>query len=768
VIDPRQKNWLVKSYDQNLFPNEELWEIELDQEGNMWFSTQYGLCYFDRNTESISQFAPIDGIRHPVLFNKGLYFSENGEGFLGQINGYLSFYPKQMFNKLPASKLALTSFKITVGEAKEKTNINHLEKIDLRYDQNFFKISFALLAYINPQKITYEYKLEGYDKDWKIHKGEENFAEYTKVPAGTYTFSVRAISHINQEQKETLQLLIDIAPPFWLTWWAFLSYAILCLGIGIGFYQFLLRRRLAQEEVLRLKELNEAKTNLFNNITHELRTPLTIILGSIDRAKRSKKVLGDEDLTLIRETGEQLLTLINQVLDMGKIDAGAMPIFRQWEDLATFMKYMTHSFESLANEKAISLSLKIDPQNSEAYFDKEKVSIIVSNLISNALKFSKYEGEIKVLVEIKAAEDEQPISELKKQSDLVDLLCITIKDNGIGISKEQLSLIFERFHQISPPQDKSTEQKGTGIGLSLTKELVNLLGGNISVKSKLDKGSTFFVELPIKTRKHLPASSLTNHIADKELPLVLLVEDNPSLRAYMSSGLSSHVNLIIEHDGLAGVKRAQEVIPDIIVSDIVMPKMDGLELCEKIREDRRTSHIPLILLTAKTDRKSKLEGLDKGADAYLTKPFDEEEIIIRIQTLVNQRKELRKIYLQQVGLTESQLSNLPLPQPLENGTDNKFLQKVKLIITGQLGNSAFSIKDLAKEIGLSHTQLHRKLVALTGQPPVKLMNGLRLKKAKELLLISDLSISEIAYETGHTDPIYFSKTFKSKYGLSPK
>jgi len=584
------------------------------------------------------------------------------------------------------------------------------------------------------------------------------------VSPGTYEFIVKSIGQ--QESEIINQIKVVITPPFWKTWWAYLLYFILGASVLYWLNEFQKRRRETKEEALRLNELNQAKTKLFNNITHELRTPLTVVLGSVDRAKRLRRSLTDPELDLVKQNGEHLLKLINQVLDLGKLDAGAMSINNKWEDVMSFVKYVTYSFETLADEKSIQLNFEAHPEKCRGFLDKEKLSMIISNILSNAVKFTPETGQINVLVKIKDHEPEDEIKRLKNAGEKSKKLIIEIQDTGIGIPKDQIPFIFDRFYQVQGviKSDTQNETNGTGIGLSLTKDLVGLMGGTIQVaESEIGVGTNFKIEIPFVTQQS--SIIVDSGKAQSDLPVILLVEDNPSLVEYISGGLSPHFKLWVENNGKSGLDRAIEIVPDVVISDVVMPIMDGFTLCKNLKNNNLTSHIPVILLTAKIGQESKLDGLESGADAYLTKPFDEQELLLRIRNLLEHQKSMRAHYLKNTDPKDSKFDNSSQETV---SLEDVFMVKVKEIIQKELNNPDFNISALAQMIGISNTQLHRKVVALTGIPPIKLMKAMRLSEAKKLLLTTSITISEVAYKVGYNDPSYFSKTFKTDSGFSPK
>ena len=510
-------------------------------------------------------------------------------------------------------------------------------------------------------------------------------------------------------------------------------------------------------EAERLREIDRLKSNFFANISHEFRTPLTLILGPLNQFISGKST-GDPNTLyrMMRRNANRLLQLINQLLDLSKLEAGRMELHLVRTDIIAFLRALAGNFESLASSKDIHFHTHFPNEALQIAFDIDKLEKTVNNLLSNAFKFTPDEGIIRMEVEL-----------LKN-----DLLEIRIQDNGIGIPESQLEYIFDRFYQL-----EGSEYEGTGIGLALVKELVELHRGEISVSSQAGQGSLFIVRLPVweegeiypfeNTRVGLSDYKEDNigwvpieENTDKRKPLLLLVEDNPDVRQYLSGILGKSYRLLEAEDGQQGQAIAQEEIPDLVISDVMMPNMDGNTFTRKIKEDTRTSHIPVILLTAKAGRESKIEGLETGADDYLAKPFDEEELLIRVRNLIEQRKRLRE----QFGKDIVRISPDEL---VVESADKVFLDKVIKVIETYMGDEAFSIEDLGSEVALSRSQLHRKIKALTDQSPSVFLRTIRLKRAHQLLTEKVASIAEISFLVGFSSPAYFSKCFKDQFGYSP-
>ncbi|GAB4413458.1 MAG: hypothetical protein OHK0039_20370 [Bacteroidia bacterium] len=543
----------------------------------------------------------------------------------------------------------------------------------------------------------------------------------------------------------------------------YLIIAILGLLLS-GLFAFMLfrnRQRIRQREQAlilqqerteqaRLRQLDQLKNRFFTNITHEFRTPLTVIIGMaqiLSGNYREKK--------LILRNGQNLLRLINQLLDLAKLEAGKLELRLTQVDVVGYVRYLTESFYSMAEEKEIRLTFYAELRELWMDIDEEKLQYIIFNLLSNALKFTPVGG--KVILHLKQAEDR---------------LEINVQDTGVGISPAQLPYIFDRFYQADDSQTRAYE--GTGIGLAYTRELIHQLGGEVTVSSEVAAGSTFSLWIPI--RREAPqgvpqAASLQPTMLDQTSfspeawgsdaqPLVLIVEDNPDLIFYLQSVLVNHYSLKIARNGAEGIAMALELIPDLIISDVIMPQKDGFELCETLKTDQRSSHIPIILLTARATQADKIEGLTRGADSYMAKPFDKEELLVRVEQLIALRRSLQQTYAQ--GQEQASADALQLP-----AQEHDFLQQLKQRLAPVLGEADFTIPQMAELMGMSQVQLYRKLKALTGQTPSLFLRRMRLDASKALLADPEKNIAEVAYEVGFSDPNYFSKTFHQAFGIPP-
>jgi signal transduction histidine kinase/DNA-binding response OmpR family regulator len=515
----------------------------------------------------------------------------------------------------------------------------------------------------------------------------------------------------------------------------------------------------AKLEAEKLQEVDKLKTNFFTNISHEFRTPLTLILGPLEKLMNQKKY-NEDQIELVYKNANRLLKLINQLLDLSSIEAGKMKLNLSKGEIISFIKGMISSFQPLAEIKNINLIFNPGFENLNIYFDRDKLEKIISNLLINAIKFTN-NGQIIISVS-----DEL---KLKNNSRYLE---ITIEDTGTGIAADKIETIFERFFT----DNNETEQTGTGIGLALVKELIELHHGFISVESKLHKGSNFKIELPVDEEYYKDSGikiseergsnnemSVEERISEKppgeELPLILLIEDNEDIRKFLKDSLVENYRLLESNNGRNGLESASQKIPDLVISDVLMPEMNGIELCEKLKTDERTSHIPVVLLTSRSATENKIEGLGTGADDYITKPFSIAELRARVNNLIIQRRNLRKRYRKELIFDARDLA--------VTSTDEKFLNRVFQTIELHISDYNFTVEEFAKEIGLSRMQLHRKIHALTDQSANELIRSYRLKKAVRLLAVKSGNISEVAYEVGFSNPSYFASSFKDLFGYSP-
>lgn len=735
-----------------------------DEDGVLWLSTFGGISRFDTKTETFTNYYKEDGI-HGLLFTDLSYLkTSNGWFLFGGENGITYFHPKDLVETSRAPNVFITSVKSDttsyfLGE-KDKTPIQNAENLPLflTYQENSIAISYTGIQYDDPLKNTFSYRLENYDDKWK-NVGNARTAYYQNLPPGNYTFQVKGANSNGVQSEQVASIKLYIAPPWWRTNLAYLLFFLTFAGILYWIYQFQLNRRLQLEETNRLKELDQFKSKLYTNITHEFRTPLTVILGMADQVNKQPK----KAIELIKRNGQNLLTLVNQMLDLSKLESGNLKLELAQKDIVSFLLYVAESFQSLGESKGIRLVAYSEIDELVMDYDEEKLKQVISNLLTNAIKFTNENG--KVILHIKQSNQN---------------LQIKVQDNGMGIPPDQLPKIFDRFYQVDDSSIRKGE--GTGIGLALTKELVKLMNGEINVTSQLKKGTEFKILLPIQniapkavpnltpiinspSKKEKTTSTFTSNAeanGSSEKPILLLIEDNEDVITYIETCLEEEYEIKKAFNGQLGIDKAFELTPDLIISDVMMPEKDGYEVCATLKTDTRTSHIPIILLTAKTTEEDKIAGLKQGADAYLTKPFNKEELSVRLEKLLALRKQLQKRYSSfSVSFSPSKSTNA------ETDLNAIFLQKIRKEIEDKMSDSDLGIPQLCRAVRLSHSQVYRKIKALTGEHPTGYIRKMRLYKAKEMLQTTTLNVSEVAYEVGFTDPNHFSRVFSQEFKSPP-
>ncbi|MBP7507097.1 MAG: response regulator [Prolixibacteraceae bacterium] len=788
ILDPKTGKFRLIT-EKNGLPDNNILTILEDNGGNMWVGTPQGLSNIilsdikgDNFSFTLKNFDEKDGLHGKEFNEHSALKTRKGELIFGGADGFSIIKPENLKSaaNIPTIVFAGIDLQNKPIESGEKINkrvllprsANFVNSISLKHFEKTFSISFAALNYFNPEKTQYHYKLEGFDNDWITTGPNSRKITYTNLHPGEYVFRVYASDIDNTIKSNEINLKIEVKPPFWKTKWALTFYLVFFLLAIFYTLQALVKRErnkflIQQEriETARIHEMDMLKLKFFTNVSHEFRTPLTLILSPLERIIRTtENGQNKEQLKLIQRNGKRLLNLVNQLLDFRRLEQQGLSLLVREGELVGFCKDATESFSDLSESRNIKLTFTSNVGELKAKLDYDKIEKILFNLLSNAFKFTSEGGNVSVnlLMEEGKNEERQVI--------------LRVCDNGIGIPEDKQELIFERFVQSLP--EGATVNKGSGIGLSLTKEFVQMHGGTISVKSKVGEGSCFEVNIPLKESYEvqklaggtvLIESDLSRKISvvvkeemgesKGDIFKILLVEDNPDIRFYLKDNLKSDYFILEAVNGQEAWDIILQEMPDLIVSDIMMPVMDGLELCQKIKTDNRTSHTPVILLTAKTTDQQKFEGLETGADDYITKPFNFEMLELRIKTLIEQRHKLRQLYQQNFDLQPSEISITSL--------DEKFLRKIKTITENNMHEPNFSVEKLSSEFGISRAHLYNKLVALTGKTPIEFIRILRIRRAAQLLEKSQLTVMEIAYKVGFNDPRYFTKHFKSEYNMTP-
>jgi two-component system, sensor histidine kinase ChiS len=648
------------------------------------------------------------------------------------------------------------------------------ENLVLPYTHNTISFDFVGIETAKPLLVQYQFMLEGSDKHWNPLSNKTT-AEYSNLRQGKYIFKLRTKSP-DGIWSEPISYGFKVLPPWWLTWWAIGLYMLLFfLGLfGLRRYEMnriQLRNQLKLEKVETetLRNLDQLKSHFFANISHEFRTPLTLILGQIEHVMSSGiEIKEKEKLQVANRNARRLLKLINELLDLSKLEAGSMELKAATHNIVSFLKSLFFSFESLAANKKIELGFETTSDHIPVLFDPDKMEKVFYNLMSNAFKFTPENGKISIAITFGKNE----------------WVRISIKDTGCGIPADRLENIFDRFYQVDGSSTR--EHEGTGIGLALAKELVELHNGKLSVKSREGEGAEFFITLPVDNNEAVvPAEKLTPDVVsenqkvaldfdetellteadnvdqpeNENKEIVLIVEDNNDVRSYIREQLADGYQVKEARHGEEGVTMAQENVPDIIITDVMMPRMDGYQFCNAIRKDEKTSHIPVIMLTAKSALDDKIVGLESGVDAYLTKPFSAKELRATVRNLIRQREQLRKRFSKATVIKPSEVTSISV--------DQEFLEKIVKIIETHFEDEQFSVEILAEHVKMSISQLNRKLKALIDQPPGQMIRSFRLQRAADLLEKNAGTVSEICFKVGFSDNAYFSRAFKKQFGVSP-
>jgi signal transduction histidine kinase/DNA-binding response OmpR family regulator len=805
-------------------PSDWITEILEDDNGILWIATNNGLSKFNPGTATFRNYTIEDGLLSNQI-GPGCR-SKTGELIFSSDDGFIIFHPDSIKDNLDIPPVYITDFYLfnkpvpigydsLSGRSILSKSLIECEELELNYDDKVFSFEFAALDYHAPMKNKYAYRMEGFDKDWTYVDADYKLITYTNLDPGKYTFRVKGSNNDGYWNEAGASLKIIIHPPWWQTSWAYLFY-LLMIGSTVYFtWKAQLKRirtknefKMTKFEARKMHEVDEMKSRFFTNISHEFRTPLTLILGpATDILDSTNELKTRKNISLIRKNANRLLGLVNQLLDISKLESGNMKLQTAPQNIVTLLKAFTLSFTSYAERKRITLKFNSSENEIMVYLDKDKIEKIMTNLLSNAFKFTPEGGRIEISMRVRQSYDGQSNLNMPEATAPVSLappdrsssvirrtpsndwfhegVEVRISDSGIGIPPDKLPHIFDRFYQVDGSHTR--EQEGTGIGLALTKELVELHKGKIEVESVEGKGTTFVITLPLG-KDHLKLEEigqaedgkekdLIQHVYDDDLekrgepevdleiaekesfPSLLIIEDNFDLRKYIKDQLQEGYRILEAGDGEDGWAQSLEHLPDLIISDVMMPKMDGFQLCQKLKMDERTSHIPVILLTAKAAKEDKLAGYETGADEYIMKPFEPVELRARIKNLLEQRNRLHEHFSRQ-GIFD-------LHQAKITPVDKIFLQKIYHEITLHISDPSFGVETLAENIAISRSVLHRKLVSLTGEPPVEFIRRIRLNRAVELMEKKFGNLSEIALEVGFTNPAYFSDCFRRQFGVSP-
>ncbi len=761
-------------------PDNTIYSIQTDQKGYLWLSTNKGLCRFQPSTHEVRIFQTRNGLPGDEFNRFHDVILPNNELVFGGTEGWVKFDPLSFKDDNFQPEVAITGLKINYAEAVQGS-ANHLLKpfnlldtLHLYYNQNTVTLAFSALQFNQPQDNLYRYKLDGYDKDWVFaHNAHE--AVYTQLPPGHYAFYLNASNTTGQWSSYIKKLVIVITPPWWASALAYICYAIIIAGLIGGFIRYriaqgIMKREigLKENEAVQMKEMDEMKTRFFSNITHEFRTPLTLIIGPAEELKQPNvnavKQNGLADIII--KNANQLLILVNRLLDLSKLEAKALKIYEQKGNPASIVGTIVHSFEFSAKTNEIELAFINNTGELTGWFYPDALERITYNLLSNAIKFTPMGGKVSVSLHYNEEE-----------------IMVTVKDTGIGIGEDQQPYIFERYHQGDKPAGLSEHQSqaSTGLGLALVKELVDLQNGTIEVTSSVvDKqfpGTKFIVTLPFRaevTTLFVDATDsdktafpeIIEEDLNSTLPVILLVEDNVEIAQFITNTLNNHYQVTYAANGKSGFEMTIAVMPDIIISDVLMPEMDGYTFCTTVKNDIRVSHIPVILLTAKSLQENIIEGLSKGADDYITKPFHPSELFLRIHNLLDRQKKLREKYKAELVLPIAEEFKTKETAEENKEVQDPFIEKLYQFIEEHLDDSLFGVDQFVDLSGISRTSLHRKLKAVAGVSTSEFIRLYRLKRATMFLKEGNNS-TDTAYYSGFGSAAYFTKCFRETYGITP-
>jgi signal transduction histidine kinase/DNA-binding response OmpR family regulator/ligand-binding sensor domain-containing protein len=768
----RRRSYTINT--ENGLPSNSVSAIEEDNNGFYWVSTLNGITKIEAKETtdgyifSLVNFDTHDGLQSGKFYDRSSLKTQSGDLYFGGHHGINMFSPDKVRYNSSLNTPVFTAFKLFNSVIKENTvynghiilknPVNNTKNIRLNYKENFLTFEFSGLNYVKPSHTYYKYKLENYDQGWnEILTSGLGSASYTGLAPGEYRLIIYTANNDKVWGDKAAEIAIIITPPFWATVYAYILYALLITAILSILFFYLNKKhkrrveeRKTEERRKQKEQLDQMKLQFFTNISHEFRTPLTLIMTPLSILIRQ---ITDEQLkqklSSIYRKAEDMLGLINQLLDFRKVEMGGEKLKLSFDDLICFSKYVHNSFQEMASGKSVDLVFDSQSMQLFIWFDKEKIRKILNNLYSNALKFTPQGGCI--------ATDIHLVKEHER-----DFVMITVTDTGCGIPEHEQLTIFERFYQSE--NNRMAGKTGSGIGLHLVKQYIGLHGGRITVNSQVGQGSRFSVFIPTDlkgtgTVEPGPHPLESGHTPKSDRKTLLIVEDNAEFRHFLSEQLNHQFNTLEASDGEEGEDTARKRHPDLIVSDLMMPKLDGVELCRRLKNDIHTSHIPVILLTAKLSDEAKIESYKAGADSYIAKPFNFEVLQTRIEMLIQQQEKRKSIFRKTIDIQPGDITTTSL--------DEEFIKKALQLIEKNLTNSEYSNDHLSKDLGMSRSSMYPKFQSITGQTPNHFIRSIRLKRAAQLLQTSQYTISEISWMVGIGDIKYFNKYFKEDFGKTP-
>ena len=785
IWDKKSKRLYLLTTAEGL-PNNAVSSILEDRDGVVWASTLNGICKIIPREEekggycfSLVAFGVADGLQSGMFYDHAALKAKNGTLYFGGAHGFNYFNPGHMVYEEAANQPILTGLSIfntpvKVGKEYEghvilSVPMNRTDKIELRYDENFISIEFSGLNYANPDHTYYKYRLKNYEEGWvESPAAALGRAVYTGLRPGEYEFEVYAANGDKVWSKEPARLAIVVHPPFWATYYALAVYVLMAAGMVYWISKMYVRwekeKMMAErrENARRQQEhLEEMKLRFFTNISHEFRTPLTLILTPLGSLiKQQSDVDLKQRLVVIYRNAEKLLQLVNQLLDFRKLEMQGERLSVRMGDIVVFVQDAVEAFCELVKEKGVTLAFESKIGHLYMNYDHDKVYKVVNNLLSNAVKFTPSGGRIAVRVENLVRNGREYVA-------------VSVRDTGCGMEEKDKERIFTRFYQV---ESSHKSQSGSGIGLHLVKGYVDLHGGEITVDSRPGEGSVFTFFLPTDlqhdekvTIAHgedketvsvsVPSAAEDGSEPSGERKKLLIVEDNADFRAYLVHEFSSDFDVVEAGDGVEGEEMVREEWPDLVISDLMMPKRDGIAFCQRMKNDIHTSHIPFILLTAKMSDDARIESYKAGADSYISKPFNFEMLQVRVQKLIEQRETRKVTFKKNIEITPSEITTTSL--------DEEFVKKAVAFVEKNMDNSEYSLEDLSSDLGLSKTHLNRKLTVILNMKPLQFIRSIRLKRAAQLLVGSQYNVVEIADKVGFNTIKYFNRYFKEEFGMTP-
>ena len=768
----------IRHIDHNMLEDRKILGILKDDEQNLWLSNSQGLFKYNPQKNEVKGYSHKDGLQSNTL-TEAVYRNREGVMYFGGINGLNYFKPEDIVDNPFPTQLALTGFKIfnQTVHAGEKINghlvlekdINNTDRIVLSYRENNFLLTFASLHFALPENNKFKYKLKGYDEDWIVTNAGQRFAAYSNLPPGSYEFMITASNNDGRWNEAFKRITFVIEPAPWATWWAKTGYLLLLAGLALFILRHYktkhaLKNQVYQEKLEKEKvtELNEVKLSFFTNITHELRTPLNLIIGPISELLEKAHTYDHFSrfrLEIIHNNSQRLFSLINQVLDLRKISSESNRLFISSGDIVKTIGEVKNSFNWTAEQKNIRFDFTFDRLSFAGWYDKDKIEKVVFNLLANAFKHTPAGGEVQMNLYIEAAAGLNPV------------VHVTFRDTGTGIDPQEIDKIFDMFYQ-----GKKQSSFGSGIGLALSKKLIAIHHGEISVTSFESAGATFEISFPVGLHSFSPGEIFKTDTEDKPaLPAfnnpapvkkeknkrsILLIEDNEEQLAYIKENIRAQFQVYEAKDGQAGFECAVKYLPDVILTDLMMPGMDGIELCRQLKSHAKTSHIPVLIHSVKSTGKAQQQALEAGANDFIGKPCDYRLLMLKINNILQSGQQLVANLYKEDMITPP---DVDVPD-----IDAALLKQVIGIIEMNISDPGFSVEALSREVAMSRMHLHRRLHDIIGKTASELIRQIRMKRAAQLLETGSMRISEVMAEVGISNYNLFNKYFKDIYGQAPK